>query len=235
MTEKEIHLQLGKYSQPGLYLDFHDGTRLELTLENLNRITQDYWSDPGKIPQNVKSAVEFRRCKHCGLKGRGTFCNALRPILPLMEVIDNYNSFDSTTALYKGNDENLFFVSDTTMQRALNYVSNLSLISYCQVGKKFRKYFFGIMPLMETEEIANNLYLNIYWMSQGDPKTVDEVISSLYEEITRSSQNQLTRLRLISKNDAFINAFILTHLLANMLHENRDSSLKTKLAEYEQR
>ncbi len=30
--EKEIHLQLTKYRQPGLYLDFYDDNRLELTL-----------------------------------------------------------------------------------------------------------------------------------------------------------------------------------------------------------
>ncbi len=231
--EKEIHLQLSRYRQPGLYLDFYDGDLLELTLGNIERISNEYWADPEKIPQNVKDAVEFRRCKHCGFKGKKNFCEALRPVLPLMEIVDKYNSFDPTIAVYKRNEKGLLYVSDTTMQRALTFVSNLSLMSYCQMGRKYRKYFFDIIPIMRTEDIVNRLYLNIYWIHRGETEVADEVISSLNEEVSRATENQLKRLRLISKNDAFINAYILTHLLTDLLHEYKDGNLKERLDQFE--
>ena len=118
MSEKEMRFRLSDYEQPGLYLELDNGSRLTLTQKNIERITMEYWMDPEKIPKNVKDAVEFQRCTFCSLKGKKDLCDALRPILPLLDVVDNYNSFDRTTAIYKGDDENLFHSSYTTMQRA---------------------------------------------------------------------------------------------------------------------
>ena len=50
---------------------------------------------------------------------------------------------------------------NTTMQRALRYISNLSLMEYCRLGRKFQKYYKGIIPIAGTEEIVNRMYLNI--------------------------------------------------------------------------
>jgi len=227
--ERVINLPLRNYEKPGLYLTFEDSTQIVLTRENIEKTTEEYWMDPDKIPPDVRKAVEFQRCGFCPLKETGNFCDALRPTLPLLTVMDNYNSFDEATAIYKGDEKGLYHVSHTTMQRALRYISNLSLMEYCQVGRKYRKYYYGIIPVMETEQIANSLYLNVYWIHRGDEEAIDKLISRMNKEITMTTENQMRRLRLICKNDAFLNAFILTHLVTDVLYDNKDKKLREQL------
>lgn len=231
MAEKEntANLKWDDYDKPGLYLVFDDLTRLELTRENTENITKKYWSDPKRIPQSVKEAAEFQRCHFCPLKGKDDFCDALRPVQPLLDVIDNYNSFDNVMALYKGDEEDLYHVSNTTLQRALRYMSSLSLMTYCRIGRQYRKYYTGIIPIMKTDEVVNRLYLNIYWIHGGDETAVQGVITKMKKDITITTQNQLKRLRLICQNDAFLNAFVLTHLVTDLLDEFKDRKLKEAL------
>ena len=229
-----IHLQLTSYSQPGLYLRFKDGTQLSLTPENIERVTAEYWADPQKIAPDIKEAVDFQRCTICPLRKKTDLCDALRPILPLLSVVDRYNSYDSVLAVYKGTNNELYHVSDTTLQRAMRYISNLSLMSYCRLGRNYRKYFAGIIPVLATGEIANRLFLNIYWFHEGDAHIIDSVISNLNKDITMTTRNQLQRLRLICKNDAFLNAFILTHLMTEELNDTRDKKLKKQMEALQQ-
>jgi hypothetical protein len=231
--EKTITLELSHYEQPGLYLVLEDSTELLLTRENIEKVTDEMWADPEKIPPSAKDAVEFQRCGFCPLKGDEEFCDALRPTLPLLHILDKYNSFDQVTAIYKGEDAELCHVSYTTMQRALRYISNLSLMAYCQIGRKYWKYFIGIIPIMDTQETANRLYLNIYWAHGGNKEAVNKVISRMNKEITITSQNKAARLRLICDNDAFLNAFVLTHMLTDILFENKDRKLKELLESFE--
>ena len=235
MTEEEriINVRLSDYEQPGLYLTLKDSTRLDFTRENIEKVTTEYWMDSDKIPANAKKAAEFQRCAFCPLKGRRDLCDALRPTLPLLDVMDKYNSFDEVTAVYKGDEKGLCHVSYTSMQRALRYISNLSLMGYCQVGRKYWKYFSGTIPVMGTEEIANRVYLNIYWIHKGDKERVDQVISKLNSEIIITTQNQMERLRLICKNDALLNAFVLTHMTTDVLYENKDTKLRELLESFE--
>lgn len=226
-----IQLNLEDYAQPGLYLTIGEKTRLAITRENTERITREFWQDPRKIPPEAKKAIGFQRCDFCPLKGKNDLCDALRPILPLLSVVDDYNSFDNVTAIYKGVADGLYHISDTTLQQALRYVSNLSLMSYCRIGRQYRKYYAGIIPVLKIEEIVNRLYLNIYWYHGGDLTVVDTVISEFHEYISATTRNQLDRLRLISKNDAFLNAFVLTHLVTDILNEDRDRKLKQQMAE----
>ncbi|MBW1896390.1 MAG: hypothetical protein JRI47_04975 [Deltaproteobacteria bacterium] len=44
-----------------------------------------------------------------------------------------------------------------------------------------------------------------------------------------TTENQMRRLRLICKNDAFLNAFILTHLVTDVLYDNKDKKLREQL------
>ncbi|MBW2170765.1 MAG: hypothetical protein JRF69_02090 [Deltaproteobacteria bacterium] len=53
------------------------------------------------------------------------------------------------------------------------------------------------------------------------------------KEITITSQNQAARLRLICDNDAFLNAFVLTHMLTDILFENKDRKLRESLEKFE--
>ena len=235
MAEEEVTISvpLKDYEQPGLYLTLKDSTRLVLTRENIEKVTMEYWTNLDKIPPNVRQAVEFQRCGFCPLKGTENFCDALRPILPLLDVVDNYNSFDEVTAIYKGDEKGLCHISYTTMQRALRYVSNLSLMEYCRVGRRYGRYFFGIIPILGTEHVADRLYLNMYWIHEGNKEALDRLISKMSEEITITTQNQMRRLRLICKNDAFLNALVLTHLITDVLLENKDMRLRDLLETFE--
>ena len=224
--EKIINIRISDHEEPGLYLIFEDLTKLALTRENINRITEEYWMDPNKISPDLKTSADLKRCKLCPSKEKDDFCDALRPILPLLNVIDEYKSFDKVTAIYKGDDIGLCHIMNTTMQRALRYISNLSLMEYCRLGKKFHKYYHGIIPIAGTEEIVNRMYLNIYYIHRGNEQAIEEIISQLKQEMTIAIKNQLKRLRLISKNDAFLNAFVLTHLVADVLHDNKDTALR---------
>jgi len=224
--EKQINLNLNNYEQKGLYLIFPDASRLELTRGNIERAAKEFWEDPDKIAPNVKKAIEFQRCPFCPLKGKDEFCDAIRPILPFLEAVDKYVSFDKVTAVYRGDDKNLLHIADTTMQEALKFVSLLSLMQYCQIGRKYWKYYFGIMPVEGGKDAAIRMYLNIYWLLNGVQAQITELISVFKEEIRITSENQVKRLNLICKNDAFMNAFVNTQIAIEFLSMDIDSILK---------
>jgi len=224
---------LSDYEQPGLYLTLKDSTEIALTVEHVEKVTREYWENPDKIPPSVKEAVTFQRCPFCPLKKKKDICDALRPVLPLLDGVGSYNSYDEAVAVYRGEASESCHISFTTMQSALQYISTLSLIGYCRVGREYWKYFTGIIPIMSAREIVNRLYLNMYWVHEGDKDRVDQVISKLYSEITTTAQNQADRLRLICRNDAFLNAFVLTHLITDDLWEFKDAKLLEQLESFD--
>ena len=231
-SEKVLTVRFDDHKLPGLYLTLHDGIRVELTRENVERITQEYWNNPDKIPAEVKKAVNFQRCPFCPLK-KNDLCDALRPVLPLIDVMDDYRSHDEVSALYKGDDRELHHLSFTSMQRALRYITTLSLMRYCRVGRQYWKYYAGIIPVMGGEEIVNRIYLNMYWTFNGDKEQVNRKISALKTKISVTAMNQSERLRLFCKNDAFLNAFSLTHLATEMLYDFKDENLIEQMALFE--
>lgn len=217
MTEKLINLHLSDYEEKGIYLIFQDATHLILTKENIEKATTKFWEDPSKIPPEIKEVAQFQRCEFCPLRKMGGFCDALRPILPFLDILDRYVSFDKVTALYKPDEKELLHISDTTMQEALKYVSILSLTEYCQAGQKYKKYFWGIIPIMNAKNMSMRLYLNIYWLHKGEKGSINKLIAKFKEEITLTSQNQARRLNFICKNDAFLNAFVATQVTTEFL------------------
>jgi len=216
-NDKTICLQLKDYTQKGLYLIFEDSSRLALTRENIKKTTDEYWSNPDKIPPAVKSAIEFQRCPFCPLKGRDDFCDALRPILPLLDIVDRFMSYDKVTAIYKGDNQNLIHCAATTIQGALKYLSIISLMQYCQVGRKYWKYYVGIMPLTGVEESSLHMYLNIYWNLKGNQEEIHRRIAQFSEQIRITSENQVKRLNMICKKDSFVNAFVNTQVAIEFL------------------
>lgn len=231
--ENSINLNLNDYSQDGLYILFADSTRLTLTRQNIEKVASEYWNDPGKIPPHIKKAVEFQRCPFCPLAGQGDFCDALHPILPFLNIVDQYVSYDKVMAIYKGDDKTLYHLSDTTMQNALKYISILSLMRYCHVGKKYWKYYFGIVPLVNADEAANSIYLNMYWLHRGDKEEIEKTVSTFIEQIRAASQNQVKRLNLICKNDAFLNAFVNTQIATEFLALDIEKRLEKSFREFE--
>ncbi|MFH1848392.1 MAG: hypothetical protein ABH825_04160 [Candidatus Omnitrophota bacterium] len=233
-TGKSINLRINDYAQQGLYLTLKDSKKIALTREHIEKSASEYWSNPDKIPRNVKSAVDFQRCSFCPLKGKDEFCDAIRPVLPFLDVIDDYVSFDEVMAVYKEDKGRLLHVADTTMQEALRYMSLLSLMQYCRIGRVYWKYYMGIIPLIGGKEAAVRMYLNMYWAHKGNKEEIKSVISKFNGEIRVTSQNQVKRLSMICKSDAFMNAFVSTQAATEFLDMDIEKALESAFRRHDE-
>jgi len=223
----EMNLKFSEFENPGLYLIFSDGNRLPLTKENIELTVETYWSDPTKIPLHVRKATGFQRCHFCPLVGTEDMCDAIRPTIPFLEIVDKYVSYDKVTAVYRDDNQDILYLSRTTMQQALKYVSILSLMYYCRKGRTYWRYFWGINPLMHGREIASRLYLNLAFLHHCNREEIDKVTSKFKEEIKITSKNQVERMNLVCKNDAFLNSFVNTQMITQILSMNLDQALES--------
>lgn len=230
-----LNLSLNDFNEDGLYLVFSDSNQLFLSKEKIEQFASQFLEDPAKVPSSVKKAVDFQNCSICPKRGTGEFCEALRPTLPFLEMIDRYVSFDKVTVVFKEKDSEMLHVRYTTMQRALQYLSVLSLIHYCEVGKGYAKYFLGVMPLMETKEVAERIYLNVYWHCQGAAPKMKEIIEKFVKEIRYTSACQINRLGTICKNDAFLNAFVITQVVTELVEMINDDTFAKSFNDFEKR
>jgi len=229
-----LNLKLEDYQEKGLYIILPDSSRLVLTKSNIENTAGEFWKDPARIPQYVKEAAEFQRCSFCPLKGIDELCDAIRPIFPFLGIIDKYVSFDEVVAIYKGEEKELLHLADTTMQDALKFVSILSLTQYCQIGRKYYRYYFGVVPIMKPKGMASRLYLNIYWLHKADKESIAKLIKLFIEEMRITAQNQVKRLNLICKNDAFMNAFVNTQVVNEFLQMDIEKTVEASFNEFDQ-
>jgi len=217
VEDRILDLRLGDFEKEGLYLLSPDSTRLDLTKENIERVTDRYWQDPTKIPEDKRKAIEFQKCYFCPHRDKEDICDSIRPLLPFLDIVDKYVSYDKVIAVYKGGEEKLVHIRETTMQDALKYVSILSLLRYNLVLQKYWKYYYGIIPIMGGREVATRVYLNMYWLHNGNLEEIKEMIKKFGEELRVSSTNQVKRMNLVCKNDAFVNAFVNAQLVTQFL------------------
>jgi hypothetical protein len=213
--QEAISLRPGDFGEEGLYIVLKDSRPLALTRSNIEQTAKKFWDDPGKISPKVKTAAEFQRCDFCPLNKIGGLCDAIRPTFPFLDSLDKYVSHDRVEAVYK--DKNGFYVRRTTMQQALRYLSILSLVYYCQVTRNYWKHFWGIMPLMDSQEVAARLYLNFFYLNGGSKRKAGKSIAKFKQELTITSRNQVQRMNLVCDNDAFMNAFVNTQIIADIL------------------
>jgi hypothetical protein len=226
VEKNSIAFHLGDYRQKGLYLLFEDSSIISLTERNIELTANKFWEDPNKIPIQIRKASDFQLCEICPERGREGICHSLRPVLPFLELIDQYSSFDKVTAMYRENDNGLLYISETAMQTALQYISILSLLSYCRVGRKYWKYYYGVIPIMEIDTAVTRFYLNIYWHHHGKMDEINNFISEFRANISIISVNIIKRLNLICKKDAFVNAFINAHVFVELLSMDMEAVLK---------
>jgi hypothetical protein len=105
------------------------------------------------------------------------------------------------------------------MQEALKYLSIISLFDYCEIGKLYKKYYYGIIPLCDSKTIAKKIYLNMFFINSQRYKSSmalndfydknKEFIEEFISKITIISENQIKRIQLVCNSDAFINAYCL--------------------------
>jgi hypothetical protein len=232
MEDRILDLKLSDFEKEGLYLLFPDSTKLELTKENIEKVTDRYWQDLAKIPEDKRKAIDFQKCYFCPHKNEEDICDSIRPMLPFLDIVDKYVSYDRVIAVYKGNEDKLVHVRATSMQDALKYVSILSLLRYNLVLQKYWKYYYGIIPIMGGREVATRVYLNMYWLHKGNLEEIKGLIKRFGEELRVSSTNQVKRLNLVCKNDAFVNAFVNTQLVTQIL-VNIESILTKSFNDFE--
>ena len=213
----KVELDFDAFQEEGLYLLFDDATRVELTRKTIAKLAEVYWKDPEKIPPEVKKAADFQLCAHCPEKGKDVLCCALKPMIPYVDKVGKYFSYDQVTAVYRQKKSPVLHVVHTSMQEALKYLSILSLTFYCKMGGKYHRYFDGVIPLMDIQSISDRVYLNIYLECAGNPQKIKEAITIFKKEIFESSKCMVKRLHLLCHHDAFVNAFINAELVTEFL------------------
>jgi hypothetical protein len=85
---------------------------------------------------------------------------------------------------------------------------------------------------MGGREVATRVYLNMYWLHKGNLEEIKGLIKRFGEELRVSSTNQVKRLNLVCKNDAFVNAFVNTQLVTQIL-VNIESILTKSFNDFE--
>jgi hypothetical protein len=80
---------------------------------------------------------------------------------------------------------------------------------------------------MGGREVATRVYLNMYWLHKGNLEEIRGMIRRFAEELRVSSTNQVKRLNLVCKNDAFVNAFVNTQLVTQFLINIEDILTKS--------
>ena len=83
--------------------------------------------------------------------------------------------------------------------------------------KQFNRYFKGITPFMTPKEVAAHIFLNICWLNRQDRGKLDQIIQQLCDDVTLTSKSCINRLRLVCKSDAFVNAYVITHIYPALL------------------
>ncbi len=231
--KNRIFKVLKEYNEPGLYLFFHDDQYLVLTESIIETRAREILNDKSKIPDEMRSASDYQNCNICPKKNTHEFCSALYPLLAIFKEVERYFSYVRVMAVYKDGPSSIISCIETDTQHAMQYVSTLSLIKYCETGQKYWKYFWGIMPLMPPREVVNRIYLNIYWLEMGDMNKIRKTIAQFFEDISVIVDCQLKRLKLITKHDGLLNALVGTHITAQLLSINMDKMLHTTFESFE--
>ena len=98
--------------------------------------------------------------------------------------------------------------------------------------KQYWKFFLGIHPLLNPQELIARLHLNIYWDCRGDQPKIDQILRTFGNEITCTCRCQVERLRLICKEDALMNAFVNTQAQIECLATSKGALLERSIAQF---
>lgn len=214
LDAKTITLECEKYKDKGLYIA-SGGLLFKLTDNVIEEAVESYWSDYPSLPELIREHENFQRCANC--PSQEGLCDALKAISPLSKYIDKYKSFDKVVAIYKGDASKSLFVTETTMQNALQCTVMHSLTKFCKGLEQYKKYFEGILPTLESQEMAQQIYLNAYFIHEADQSRIDDFIESFEADFTEVVKRVVNRLRLVCENDPFLNAFVGFHTVAQFL------------------
>jgi hypothetical protein len=206
-------LDFSQFPEPGLYLLLPDGEVLALTHSVIEAKTREMLDDPEKIPDHVKAAAVYKPCDVCPMRDTAEICHAIMPALPFFDDMDRYMSYDTATAVYREDEDDVFVLSHGQMSDALQFIAVLSLIHYCELGQEYRRFFVGVTPIMPVNKIGRVVFQNVLMEYRGDLTRVEKIIKTMSHNILHTAQCQVARLNLISRRDAVINAFVNAELI----------------------
>lgn len=213
------------FKKEGMYLFFPNGESMDFSVENVRKVSEEIWNDPAMLPQQMREHVDFKVCSVCPFRGQEVLCSAMKPLLPFLEQIEKFVSYDRATAVYVHRDGEITIVQ-TDLQQGLQYLTNMSLFEYCENAKQFRHYFRGIRPFMKLEEAITRLVLNITLFHRDDSQKVEKVIKELRYHVTVASRSCVRRLGVMCKSDAFKNAYAKTQCFTEFLSINPESLIE---------
>jgi hypothetical protein len=232
LTTNEMGLTSAEFEKSGLYLVFPDGRRIDLTREKIEAFAHSFESNLDQLPDRIKSAAAFKACPVCPEKDRAAFCHALPATLAFMEELEGLKSYDKVDAVYRGSGPGLVWVPGISMQEALQFVAILSLMFYCEVGRKYWKFFLGVHPLLSPHEMTAKIYLNMFWDCKGDRKKTEQILGKFAEEINCTCRCQVQRLRLICRSDVLMAAFVNTQNQIEYLALCKDALLEQSFEDF---
>lgn len=220
----------------GLHLHLPDDTWVSVTPEWVEARSHAVLDDPSRLSPDIREAADFQLCSVCPKRGSGETCHAIRPIIAVFDRLDAYPSSAPVTAVYvprqNGQDRQVN-MAETTLQRALQYVSVLSLLYYCEVGRQYWRYFCGVHPLTPVEDVVMRVYLNMFWACGGDRERTRALATRFHDEITTTTRCQMARLRLICHSDALLNALILTQVASAFVVDRAEAMVGERLEEFD--
>lgn len=208
---------------------------MSLTRDFIDKTKQRYLQDPQLLPPAVRATPAYAPCSVCPEQHTALICHAIPTVFPFIEDLDRFLSYEAVTAIFRSESSNSsdtsldLHVSRTSVQRALQYISILSVIFYCEVGRHYFKYFAGVSPLMDPLAVIERIYLNIYWDLRGDMPAIEALLAKMRHELDITIRCQVERLRLFCKSDAFPNAFVLTHIVTQFLAADIESLLRERI------
>lgn len=209
----------------GLYLLINDEHFVDLGFDAVEAYAKAFWNDPLQIDDSLKENLAFMPCSICKHVNQRVLCLALRPLLPLTKLVDQYLSSDETVVCYK-NDQGNCSVTKTTLENALVFVIQMSLIDFCDVGQQYKHWFLGTHPLMTTLEIARRVYLNVFWIERGNPENVKKELNTFVNKLKVTIHCQANRIRLVAKRDPILNALANFGMVGLLLDRKIEESLQ---------
>ncbi len=204
------------YPEEGMYLHCQDGTFFDFSVTHISRMAAALWNDPAKLSPEIRQNELFKTCAVCPYRGQDVLCSAIKPLLPFLENVERFKSCDRATVVYR-DARGVVSSQDADMQKALQYLTDMSVFQYCEDMKGYKKYFTGIRPLLSTQDNVQRLLLNVFWCNQGDKEAAKQAMAEVQQAIDVITKNCVNRLHLMCHSDAFKNAYINTHIIGELI------------------
>ncbi len=60
-----MNINTEDYKKEGLYLHFSDGGFLDISRERIEKLGEEYWHDPRRLPESIRDHHDFKTCTVC--------------------------------------------------------------------------------------------------------------------------------------------------------------------------